>query len=61
MEPLVELQSLRGGVTMSLLKQQHVVININESSVSLCVSDSFGPAACWVQVFGASFSELVQL
>ena len=59
----MELQSLRVGVTTSLLKQQqqHVVINFNESSVSLCVSDSFGPAACWVQVFGASFSELVQL
>ena len=57
MEPLVELQSLRDDITTSLLKQQHVVININESSVSLCVSDSVEPASCWVQVFGASFSK----
>ena len=47
----------RGDITTSLLKQQHVVININESSVSLCVFDSVEPASCWVQVFGVSFSK----
>ena len=57
MKPLVELQSLRGDITTSLLKQQHVVININESSVSLCVFDSVEPTSCWVQLFRVSFSK----
>uniref|UniRef100_A0A3B5BKM0 NACHT LRR and PYD domain-containing protein n=1 Tax=Stegastes partitus TaxID=144197 RepID=A0A3B5BKM0_9TELE len=39
MEPLVELQSFRAEVTLSLLKQQHVVIHINESSSSLLLLD----------------------
>jgi len=34
-------QSLRAEVTLSLLKQQHVVININESSFSLLLFDCF--------------------
>ena len=57
MEPLVELQSLRGDITTSLLQQQQVGINFNESSVSLCVLDSVEPASCWVQVFGVTFSK----
>ena len=57
MEPLVELQSLSGHITTTLLKQQHVVININESPVSLCVFDSVEPTSCWVQVFGVTFSK----
>lgn len=52
-------QRLRGEVTTSLLKQQHVVININESSSSLFVFHSVEPASCWVQVFGVSFSKLL--
>ena len=38
MEPLVELQSFRAEVTACLLKQQHVVININ---FSLLLFDCF--------------------
>ena len=51
MEPLVELQSFTAQVAPSLLKQQHVVIHINESSSSLLLLD------CW-KLHPVGFSSL---
>uniref|UniRef100_A0A3Q3NHB0 NACHT LRR and PYD domain-containing protein n=1 Tax=Mastacembelus armatus TaxID=205130 RepID=A0A3Q3NHB0_9TELE len=47
--PDCRLETLRAEVTPSLLKQQHVGIHINGSSLSLFGWDCFEPTSCWLK------------
>uniref|UniRef100_A0A7N8WQF5 NACHT domain-containing protein n=1 Tax=Mastacembelus armatus TaxID=205130 RepID=A0A7N8WQF5_9TELE len=55
--PDCRLETLRSDPMFRLcaeMKQQHVGIHINDSSLSLFGWDCFEPASCWLQLFGVS-------